>query len=492
MGPIARRNHDTYNRVDTPLTLDGHAYMKMGRNQNLYRAIDWLNKNVEGQPVILEATGADYLYEYGKVSANTGLPTVLGWWSHVDQREYGRSTANMKRDIKTIYESLDIPEVLELLRKYSVRYIYIGKIEKREYSDAGIAKFQELTDYMTPVYANPDVTIYRVNDYGLNVDFAKVASDSNALADLQRRLTEKKEEERRQKELEEERKREAVRNMPPKSIFTGGIGEGRGQFMEPRSLAVQSNGDIYVADFRNHRIQKFDPEGRWLLMWGETGNGPGQFKDICDVAVDDQGVYVVDTFNNRVQKFTHDGKHVAVWQHPSDSLFYPRGIATDRKGFIYIADTGNSRIVKMTNTGEFVKKWGSVGDDKGELDNPIGLDVHDDRLYVCDTKNQRVSVFDLEGRYINDWPVKGWEGEVFVEPYLTVDKTNRVWVSDPTAHKIRVYTVNGELLETIAKTINGMSMNLPMGLAVSGNNQILAVLSHLHRVGRIDPAVVEK
>ena len=43
---------------------------------------------MKGTPVVLEASGADYLYQYGDVSGNTGLPTVLGWWSHVDQREY--------------------------------------------------------------------------------------------------------------------------------------------------------------------------------------------------------------------------------------------------------------------------------------------------------------------------------------------------------------------------------------------------------------------
>ncbi len=485
-GPRARRHHDEYNRVELPLTLDGWAYMKQGEWKNEYRAVDWLNKNVKGYATLLEASGADYLYKYAKISANTGLPCVLGWWSHVDQREYQRNTGKMKQDIVTMYESLDVPEVLELLRLYQVDYIYVGKTEKAEYSDAGISKFAELTDYMTPAYANPDVTIYKVNDYGLNVDFAKVAADSDALAKLQERLEQEAVRRKEEAEKAEEARTAAIRNMPPRTVFQGGQGESRGMFDEPRSMTTDADGTIYVADFRNHRIQKFDPDGNWILAWGTTGSEPGQFNDLCDVAVDADGVYVADTFNNRIQKFTHTGEFVKTWVTDQGNYFYPRGIATDGKGYVYLADTGNGRIIKYTNDGKEVAIFGKLGKGPGEFDTPIGICVFNDQLIILDTHNFRVQILDTNGNFIKEWKFNGWEGDVFVEPYVVADKSGRIWISDPTKRFVAVYDPDGNLIKTFrSATDDSQPFILPMGLALDKAGDILVIDAHHYRVFKI-------
>jgi DNA-binding beta-propeller fold protein YncE len=86
----------------------------------------------------------------------------------------------------------------------------------------------------------------------------------------------------------------------------GTQGTNAGQFNEAQGLAVDTNGNVYVADSANNRIQMFDPNGNFLVQWGKTGTNAGEFELPCRVAVTPSGsyVYVADTFNNRIQVFS--------------------------------------------------------------------------------------------------------------------------------------------------------------------------------------------
>ena len=82
---------------------------------------------------------------------------------------------------------------------------------------------------------------------------------------------------------------------------TNGIGDG--EFGRPRDLAIDSHGNIWVADTNNHRIQKFDSSGGFLTKWGSTGFGNGQFRSPYGVAVDKEGdVYVADSANSCIRR----------------------------------------------------------------------------------------------------------------------------------------------------------------------------------------------
>ena len=81
-------------------------------------------------------------------------------------------------------------------------------------------------------------------------------------------------------------------------------GNGDGIFDFPVGVAVDSSDNVYVAESRNHRIQKFDSDGVFLTKWGSEGSGDGEFNFPLDVAVDSSGnVYVSDLSNHRIQKF---------------------------------------------------------------------------------------------------------------------------------------------------------------------------------------------
>ena len=114
-------------------TLNGTAYMQERRPAD-YAAIQWLQNSVQGAPTILEASGGSYT-EYSRVSAQTGLPTVLGWDFH-EQQWRGNYDEPGKRipDIEKIYKSLDRNVVAALLDKYEIQYVYVGDLERAKYS----------------------------------------------------------------------------------------------------------------------------------------------------------------------------------------------------------------------------------------------------------------------------------------------------------------------------------------------------------------------
>jgi YYY domain-containing protein len=142
-----------------PPTLDGMAWLETAHPDD-YAAIRWLQANVEGAPVILEAWGGSYQYA-ARVSALTGLPTVLGWDFHECQwRGSCDEVSRRKTDIDTLYNTLDLTQTLTLLNKYAITYVYVGPLERERYNPSGLAKFDRL---MKVVYRHGAVTIYQRN-----------------------------------------------------------------------------------------------------------------------------------------------------------------------------------------------------------------------------------------------------------------------------------------------------------------------------------------
>ena len=88
----------------------------------------------------------------------------------------------------------------------------------------------------------------------------------------------------------------------------GGFGRGDGQFIWPRSIDLDSEGNVYTSDDYLHRISVFDKDGGFLSSWGAAGNGEGELDGPSGIALDgDDNIFVVDSANNRIQKFTKDG-----------------------------------------------------------------------------------------------------------------------------------------------------------------------------------------
>ena len=118
--------------------LNSGIYLK-DINEADFKATNWINENIEGRPVMLEANGSSYTY-YNRVSVITGLPTVLGWRTHEwlwhsDSANGGvpEIVSERENDVEAIYTSQDIDEVVGLINKYNIEYIYIGGCERDKF-----------------------------------------------------------------------------------------------------------------------------------------------------------------------------------------------------------------------------------------------------------------------------------------------------------------------------------------------------------------------
>jgi sugar lactone lactonase YvrE len=120
----------------------------------------------------------------------------------------------------------------------------------------------------------------------------------------------------------------------------GVAAEGDDAFNKPSDVLVASDGSIFVADGHdaggNNRVVKLDPEGRFLMAWGSTGDGDGQFRDPHALAMDSQGrLFVGDRGNSRIQIFDQNGTHLATWHQ----FGRPSGLFIDGDDVLYAADS---------------------------------------------------------------------------------------------------------------------------------------------------------
>lgn len=147
-----------YNGLITYKNLDGLSYLK-NRVPDDYEAIQWLNSNISGQPVILEAQGDSYT-DYERVSANTGLPTVLGWYVHEWLWRGLKAPQSRSDEVKEIYESENSNKTKRLLKKYRVSYVIIGQMEIQKYPLLNEDKFKS---FGKKVFQSGTTKIYLIN-----------------------------------------------------------------------------------------------------------------------------------------------------------------------------------------------------------------------------------------------------------------------------------------------------------------------------------------
>ncbi len=195
---------------------------------------------------------------------------------------------------------------------------------------------------------------------------------------------------------------------------TGIVGSGSGQFDWPQGVAVDSSGNVWVAEYNNNRIQEFNEKGEYLHTYGSAGSGDGQFEGPLNIAFSGGDLYVTELNNNRVQVLTSSGAFVKVigWgvNNGEEKLEVcttgcragiagsgqgqfngPWGIAADSAGNLYVSEIYNDRVEELTTAGAFVTKFGSAGSGNGQLSEPTGMALGtSNELYVADYGNKRM------------------------------------------------------------------------------------------------------
>jgi uncharacterized protein (TIGR03663 family) len=283
-------------------------------------------------------------------------------------------------------------------------------------------------------------------------------------------------------------------------VQIGSLGAGASPLDLPKDVGLDAEGNVYVSDIGNHRIQVFTSDGQLLREWGSQGSSPGQFNEPWGLAVDGQRgfVYVADTWNHRVEKFDLDGNLVTEWglfadtagqASGAESHFWgPRDVAVDGDGNVYVTDTGNKRIQKFDADGNFLGQWGGAGAAPGQFSEPVGIAVSHvtGDIYVADTWNRRIQRFDASFNPVAQWFVQGWDSESVVnKPYLALDADDNVYVTDPENYRMLQFNIEGDLLTVWGDFgTSDAQLNLPTGIAVDAEGRVWVADSENDRVLR--------
>jgi DNA-binding beta-propeller fold protein YncE len=254
----------------------------------------------------------------------------------------------------------------------------------------------------------------------------------------------------------------------------GSAGEEDGQFTWPTSIALDQDGNVYVADEWLHRISVFDKDGTFLSKWGKPGSGDGELNKPAGLAITNGTMFVSDSCNHRIQKFSLEGKYLGQFGSFGSGpgqLNIPWGLGLDTDGNVYVADWRNDRIQKFSPDGQPLASFGQSGSGIGQFNRPSGVCVDQDGdIYVADRQNDRVQVLAPNGRFITrftgDHQLSKWGKEkllsnpdmirqralamandhgVFEKSFahpcaVKVDEQYRIAVLDHTRGRIQVYT----------------------------------------------------
>jgi DNA-binding beta-propeller fold protein YncE len=259
-------------------------------------------------------------------------------------------------------------------------------------------------------------------------------------------------------------------------------------------VAVDADGTLYVIDSLQDRIEVFDRDGQPVATWGESGNGPGQFMFHVagggfwgDLAIGPDGnLYVLDPFNSRVQVLTPDGTFLREWGElglEEGQFAAPSGIAVDGAGRVYVTEFGNPQLQVFANDGRFLAAWEIPAMERALLRElaDVAISATGD-VWVTDSVNARVIRLDAEGAVIDTFGERGGKpGQMFSPWGVAVDAAGNLYVAEYGGSRVQVFAPDGTPLGTIGSIAESPNWLVnPIYLTISPDG-LLYVADELQR-----------
>jgi DNA-binding beta-propeller fold protein YncE len=327
-------------------------------------------------------------------------------------------------------------------------------------------------------------------------------------------------------------------SAPENEFSLGSQGQNRGEFNLPMTIIADGQGNLYVLDSNNKRIQKFDPSFQVIqeiyppnpyignpsdLALDEKGNiyvvyplgylciydANGNYQTMwtandyqtppimvlpSHIAIDTtaQRIFMTTTQYHQVEVFDYAGNRLKTWgtkgTKPGE-FYYPNDILIDAQRNIYIADTSNHRIQKFDNDGNFIATWGSLGFAAGYFNFPYALALDSTgNIYVADKSNNRIQQFDSNGNFLKMWGTQGKEPGKFDSPMgLAVTTQGLLFVTDHDNNRIQKFDAQQKFLLQWGKAgVAEGQFQSPQGIALDQTGNVWIVDKGNNRVQKFD------
>jgi sugar lactone lactonase YvrE len=279
----------------------------------------------------------------------------------------------------------------------------------------------------------------------------------------------------------------------------GGLGAEPGQFRTPISIAIDRHDSVWVTDFKNLRVQQFRADGTFVSAFDVAADQPG------GLAVDREGnLYVAHWNQHKIIVYSPTGKVLRTLgkKGEADGDFQvPGGMAFTPEGDLLVADQGNGRVQRLRPDGTFLQKWGEHGAGDGQFGAGRGLGSRfrgpqfvavdgEGAVYATEVATPRVQKFSATGKHLLSFGGKstgpgGFGGprpEIDGPIAVCVDRNGHLWVS-ATNHRVQQFDRSGRFLQSLGRDGQGPGeFHYPHGLAVDSRNRLYVVDSQNARI----------
>ena len=247
----------------------------------------------------------------------------------------------------------------------------------------------------------------------------------------------------------------------------------------PRGTAINSKRQMIVVEGRGTCVSVLTPEGEKIqTLFGTKGSGNGQLLNAYGVTVDkDDNIYVADYGNHRIQKFSPEGEFVAaVGGRGSNQLRFNRPVGicyNHRDNNLYIGGNFNHRIQVLTTDLKFVRDYGTQDIENGQFRNPIDIAFDDaNNLYVTEWGNDCVQVLTTEGQFLRAFSPKSKTNGLRYPWAIAIDSSNTVYVGE--THHVSVFTSQGAYITEFGweGSEEGQFQNI-LGLSIDKNDSLI-------------------
>ncbi len=258
--------------------------------------------------------------------------------------------------------------------------------------------------------------------------------------------------------------------------FAGIIGKkgiAPGELQSPRGISVGLNGDIYIADTGNNRIQKFSSDGKFIIEKGGFGWGDEQFDRPVDIyAGRGLDIFVADMNNNRIKRYDRNLNFISNTSVENFSLEsyrfrFPLGLAVSNLGDIFTIDSENNRVVKINSFGEPEMEFGGYGSSGETLIQPERIVIfRSERIYIADKGRNSIIVMDYFGNFMMNIGF----GILEQPEGLTLDQEENLFVCDSELKRVLIFSNNGNMISELSDP----GLTEPADIAVQGDRLYIA------------------